>query len=196
MSPTYSIVRFKNSNVFLNEIIVEKRDTELKKVTLERKIEDTDPGEFKRERSVFKTYQEDCEDLLKAMLSSDLKFSKISRLCRQDSDREALAACIEKHYLRLKNIFLFYVAKSESYPTIGMKDFTSFCYRSKILDRNLNLATMDRLFITTNVSNNPFKNSSERLLHRYEFLEMICRLAQAKYKEQKGSLTMAEAFGK
>lgn len=55
---------------------------------------------------------------------------------------------------------------------------------------------MDRLFITTNVSNNQYKNSSERVLHRYEFLEMITRLAQAKYKEQKGSLSLGEALGK
>jgi hypothetical protein len=88
------------------------------------------------------------------------------------------------------------VAYSESYPAMGMKDFTTFCYRSKILDRNLNLATMDRLFITTNVSNNGYKDSSERLLHRYEFIEMIVRLAQAKYKDQRGSLTVAEATGK
>lgn len=140
--------------MFLNEMVVERRDTELKKVKLERKYDDSVIGEFRRERSVFKTYQEDCDDLVKAMCASDLKFSKISRLCRADADKEELEACIERHYLKLKNIFLFYVAKSESYPTIGIKDFTGFCYRSKILDRNLNLATLDRLMITTNVSNN------------------------------------------
>lgn len=77
-----------------------------------------------------------------------------------------------------------------------MKDFTKFCYIAKILDRNLNLATLDRLFITTNISNNQYKNPAERKLHRYEFIEIVCRLAQAKYKEQKGSLSVAEAFGK
>jgi hypothetical protein len=56
LSPTYSIVRFKDTNVFLNEIIVERRESELKKVTLERQIEESDTGEFKRERSVFKTF--------------------------------------------------------------------------------------------------------------------------------------------
>ena len=65
-------MRFKDTSVFLNEIIVEQRETELKRVTLERKIEETETGEFKRERSVFKTYQEDCDDLIKAMLASDI----------------------------------------------------------------------------------------------------------------------------
>ena len=68
--------------MFLNEMVVEKRETELQKVTLERKIDETETGEFVRARSVFKTYQEDCDDLVKAMMSTDLKFSKISRLCR------------------------------------------------------------------------------------------------------------------
>jgi hypothetical protein len=130
------------------------------------------------------------------MCTADIHYSKILRLCREDSDKEILTQTIEKYYLKIKNIFLHYVANSDTYPAIGIKEFTTFCYRSKILDRNLNLATMDRLFITTNVSTNGYKDSSERLLHRYEFIEMIVRLAQAKYKEQKGPLSVAEAFGK
>lgn len=82
LSPTYSIVRFKDTSVFLNEIVVEQRESELKRVTLERKIDNVETGEFKRERSVFKTYQEDCDDLVKAMVATDVKFSKILRLTR------------------------------------------------------------------------------------------------------------------
>lgn len=68
--------------MFLNEIVVEQRESELKRVTLERKIDNVETGEFKRERSVFKTYQEDCDDLVKAMVATDVKFSKILRLTR------------------------------------------------------------------------------------------------------------------
>ena len=75
-------MRFKDTSVFLNEIVVEQRESELKRVTLERKIDNVETGEFKRERSVFKTYQEDCDDLVKAMVATDVKFSKILRLTR------------------------------------------------------------------------------------------------------------------
>ena len=68
--------------MFLNEIVVEQRESELKRVTLERKIDNVETGEFKREGSVFKTYQEDCDDLVKAMVATDVKFSKILRLTR------------------------------------------------------------------------------------------------------------------
>lgn len=37
----------------------------------------------------------------------------------------------------------------------------------------------------TNETINQFKNRDERTLHRYEFLEIIVRLAQAKYKDPK-----------
>ena len=37
----------------------------------------------------------------------------------------------------------------------------------------------------TNDTINRFKNRDERALHRYEFLEIIVRLAQSKYKDPK-----------
>ena len=83
-----------------------------------------------------------------------------------------------------KNIFLF-IASNSSYPTMGLNDFTSFVHRSQLFDKNINLATVDRQFIATNVSNNPYKNSAERELHRYEFVEVCVRLSLSKYKDPK-----------
>jgi len=41
------------------------------------------------------------------------------------------------------------------------------------------------MFIATNTSNNKYKVSAERELHRYEFVEVIVRLSLVKYKEPK-----------
>ena len=49
----------------------------------------------------------------------------------------------------------------------------------------MNIAAIDRMFIATNTSNNAFKVSAERELHRYEFVEVIVRLSLVKYKEPK-----------
>jgi hypothetical protein len=165
LSPDYSIVRFKGTNVFLNQVEVRKRDFELKRVTLTRSMDDS--GEFKRERSVFRTYQEDAEDSLKLMLLQDIKYSKIMRLCKLESDKEALVKTLEKHYFKLKSIFLFYVTRSASYPaspTMDINDLDRFCYTSRIFDRNLNKSSLDRMLIATNVSNNQYKNSADRVL--------------------------------
>jgi hypothetical protein len=58
------------------------------------------------------------------------------------------------------------------------------------------LATVDRQFIATNVSNNPYKNSAERELHRYEFVEVIVRLSLSKYKDPKIVPNLHEAAKK
>ena len=100
-----------------------------------------------------------------------------------------------RHYLVLKNIFLM-VASNSTYPTIGLNDFTEFCRVSKIFDKHVGLATVDRKFINTNQSTNKYKNSAERDLHRYEFVEVVTRLAIEKYKEPKIVETTAEAIEK
>jgi hypothetical protein len=66
-----------------------------------------------------------------------------------------------------------------------LNDYTTFINRSKIIDKNVNLAAVDRMFIATNTSNNRYKNSAERELHRYEFVEVIVRLSLVKYKDPK-----------
>jgi hypothetical protein len=79
---------------------------------------------------------------------------------------------------------------------MGLNDFTSFVHRSELFDKTINLSTVDRNFIATNVSNNPYKNSAERELHRYEFIEVIVRLALSKYKDTKVTATLQDAVEK
>ena len=55
LSPDYSIVRFKGTNVFLNQIEVKKRETELKRVSIKRNLDEM-VGGFRKEKSVFRTY--------------------------------------------------------------------------------------------------------------------------------------------
>ena len=92
---------------------------------------------------------------------------------------------LQTHYLDLKNIFTDLVANSGSTePTLGMKELTQFAYVSKILDSNLNLVTFDRIFIATCATTNKNKPTGEKRLHRYEFIEFVVRLAQAKYADK------------
>lgn len=70
-------------------------------------------------------------------------------------------------------------------------------YRSKLFDRNyLNLCTLERDFIATNASCNQYKTSLDGKLHRYEFIEILVRLAQTKYRDSKICLTLHEGLGK
>lgn len=129
------------------------------------------------------------------MLEQDLKFSKLARLTKTDKDAMDLRNTILEHYLQIKNIFL-HIASTSNYPTIGLNDFTTFVHRSELFDKNINIATVDRNFIATNVSNNPYKNSAERELHRYEFVEVLVRLSLSKFKEPKIVETLPQALEK
>lgn len=53
---------------------------------------------------------------------------------------------------------------------------------------------MDRLFITTNVTMEKMEDNPERELTRYEFYEILVRLAAAKYKDPNITETYAEAL--
>ena len=106
------------------------------------------------------------------------------RLCKQEEDKIALKKCLRKHYLLMKNMFLM-VASNSNYPCIGLNDYYAFVNRSGVIDKHLNQAAIDINLAATNVSTNPYKNSSERELHRYEFIEVIVRCANSKYKEPK-----------
>ena len=126
------------------------------------------------------------------MLEQDIKYGKTSKLTKQKKDADDLKEVLFKYYLEVKNIFL-YIASNSSYPTMGLNDFTTFINTSKIMDKNVNLATVDRQFIATNVSVNPYKQSAERDLHRYEFVEVIVRLGISKYKDPKIAPNLHEA---
>ena len=96
-------------------------------------------GIFRRERSIFKTYQEDDEDFCRKMLSADLKYAKIKRFLRRGED-DRVQEIYETHYRKLKNTFMFYGANAKDvqkyYPRLSMAEFSTFCYKNKLFDRN------------------------------------------------------------
>ena len=49
----------------------------------------------------------------------------------------------------------------------------------------MNIVAMDRNLVTTNTSTNPYKNSDDRELNRYEFIVILVRTAKSKYQDPK-----------
>lgn len=76
-----------------------------------------------------------------------------------------------------------------------MNDFTSWANNTGIVDNKwIVLATLDRILITTNVALHGLISSAERDLNRYEFLEVIVRLANALYRESRVCETTPQAI--
>ena len=85
------------------------------------------------------------------MAALDLQYWKIGpKMIKDEEDREAVNVILAKHFYLLKKIFIHLSSKS-SYPAIGQLDYFHFVQKSKITDKNVNIATVDRAFIATNV---------------------------------------------
>jgi len=82
-------------------------------------------------------------------------------------------------------------------PVIGGNDFDWFMKEIKAVDKALDAETIQRTFIGVNVNEHGYFNSADRKLVRYEFLELLIRLAKIKYGEGKGEIkckTLSEAM--
>ena len=156
-------------------------------------MQNTQLIKFKKARSVWKDFQEDTDKFLWKMLMQDLEYGKLMRIKEIRENKDAVFQCIFKLYKKIKNIFL-YLASNSSYPTISFNDTTEFVRRSNLFGKFLSLARMDQLMIATNLSNNKYKKSKERELHRYEFVEFIVRLSQSVYRDSKREATIDGAI--
>lgn len=123
----------------------------------------------------------------------DLSYSKIARIIKNnDSELQSVKDLIWDNYSRLRNIFLTLILNSE-YPIITWNDFTILCNKCKVVDKICNLSIIDTIYIATNVSLNNNQNA-DRDLSRYEFLEIIVRLANEKFKKTGMVQTYSQAL--
>ena len=194
LSPNYQLVRFKETNVFFNQIEIKPLSIEFDAVNIVKGGDD-DEVVFLKDRSIFRDYKDDTKPYLKKCFEQDMAYGKISRAVKGDEESLSLISDILwANYIKLNNIFLYYIGYS-SYPTISMNDFTSWAKNCDLVDGKwIDLAALDRILITTNVALHGLISSAERDLNRYEFLEILVRLANAKYKESKICATSPEAL--
>ncbi|CDW72567.1 UNKNOWN [Stylonychia lemnae] len=182
LSDKYNITQFKNTNLYMNEIIINKREWIISDVQPRDKDGKGAASKFDKMRSVFRNFREDSEETLRKMFELDFASSKISRIIKNNDDELGLVReLIWNNYNKLRQTFLTLILTSE-YPIITWNDFTIFCNKCKVVDKICNLSIIDTIYIATNVSLNNNQNS-DRDLSRFEFLEILLRLANEKYKK-------------
>lgn len=101
---------------------------------------------------------------------------------------------LKKFYGPLKEIFYFLAANS-SWPNVTSLDFCDFTSKAKILDNAVNISSVDRTYIAATLKVMDSKVPCLGL-RRFEFLEILVRLANVKYLETKIVRTYAEAIEK
>lgn len=199
LSPNYEVVRFKSTQIFLNRIYISKR-IEADETVHRAKFGDEEEAVFMKERSVFRDYREDTQPFLRKCFEEDFAFGKIPRCVKKGMEQEAeiekIKELLFEHYVRLCNIFDFYAGTS-AYPAISMNDFTSFANHCKILDHDrMKLADLDLILVATCVSQHQYVNSASLEQTRYEFFEMIVRVADYAYKQTKICKTLVQSIEK
>lgn len=130
------------------------------------------------------------------MFKQDLKYSRITSLTNRAHIQQKINDTVEKYYVKLKGMFNYQLTQSKSFPALNMEDVTKICYKARLFDKHMNMATLDKNLVSTNASINGFKNPSDRELNRYEFLEFLLRTAKSKYLDPKIYHDLSEAFGK
>ena len=133
--------------------------------------------------SVFATWKIDNDKEILAGFSKDISRWKVQRFVKDEEDYNNLLKVLEQNANFLKTMYITLISTS-NYPSITWNDFTSFVNNWKLIDENLQLSTVDRLFIATKSGiSSDLKDFPERDLARFEFYEIVVRMAGAKYKD-------------
>jgi hypothetical protein len=74
------------------------------------------------------------------------------------------------------------------YPYVTLLDFAKFVSSCKLMDSNLNVAAVDRIFLAASLSadlsaSGPGAFRTMKLLTRHQFIEALVRCAQLKYQQ-------------
>jgi hypothetical protein len=118
---------------------------------------------------------------------------KAPRFIKDSEEVEKCWDVIWKNFAKLKDIFITMASRS-NFPSVTLLDFTTFCDVCKIIDKTVNLSTIDRLFIATNVEIIANDENPDKELCRFEFFEILLRLGNVKFREAGLCATYHEAL--
>jgi hypothetical protein len=91
-------------------------------------------------------------------------------------------------------MFFFAISNANLYPDINREAFHKLCNIWKIKNENLSVADIDRLFIATNVEIEEQETNEDLTLCRFEFHEIIVRIAKTKFFDKRAFPTLWESL--
>ena len=90
---------------------------------------------------------------------------------------------IRKYYEQIKDIFVRAAVEGGQPPDMRKREFAMFCETAKIPDRNIHTGLIDTYFKATNFEEFDMEGNDDNALCRFEFFEMIVRLAKGKFMD-------------
>jgi hypothetical protein len=181
----YFMVTKKGINIFYTVPMIQPREESIRAPPLPPEAPKV--RVFRKGRSVFKNWREDTPKTLLAIRDYDFKKSKLGNMLKSQIERTAVADLLLEHLSRLKEEFLSLIVFS-IYPNISWLDFTAYSREHSVVGPTCSLSDIDRLFVAVNAdlgAPTPAGVNPDRALCRYEFLEILVRIASVKYREPK-----------
>ena len=138
-----------------------------------------------RETSIFADFRPDNEAIMDQCFQQDSKYWKINRLTKSADELSQTLQIVKEKYQMLKELFMT-VNSNSRYPFINMIDFGRFIQQMKMIDENLDLNSLDRIFIAANTRDQSVEAGATKqnkdlnpdsLLIRHKFVEALVRCA-------------------
>lgn len=176
--------------------IIAPRDQEVPKILKRPYCKQDLSSRFKKNGTVFNDWQEDTDFILKSAFQCDMEVIKLYYFIRGE-DLKMCERSVLFNFSDLKKIFTILAAKS-NYPVVSWTAFVDYCRECDILDETVTTERLFEAFELVNEENqkinNPMVNNPEDELQRYEFIELLFRVAGMKYIETKVCDSYNRAF--
>lgn len=153
--------------------------------------------EFRHATSVFGSWKPDNKATLAKCLEHDFALWKLPRFCKDPDEQERVMDKVKEYFPLIKEVYHCLISKS-NYPYILYQDFFDWSKQVKIFDGGV----IDEKRVTLSfeaanyvVEPQPGIANPENALCRFEFLEILVRLAKDKYITfDKKTDKLSEAF--
>ena len=100
---------------------------------------------------------------------------------------------IQRNYQFIKDTHIYQCAKS-IFPSTDFDDFMESAEQARIIDKNLRKAGVVILFIAANYEVDEQDDNPDQALIRFEYIELLVRIAIEKYKKTGICKTACESF--
>mmetsp|Transcript_9315 Transcript_9315/g.12677 ORF Transcript_9315/g.12677 Transcript_9315/m.12677 type:complete len:154 (-) Transcript_9315:193-654(-) len=127
-------------------------------------------------------------------LNHDFKYWKVKRFVPDYATYANVCDIIKENIGQLKELFIVAAVESGSPPDIRRIPFFKFCERTKLLDKKMTASIIDTYFKATNFEVVDMDQNDDQALCRFEFFEIMVRIARGKYVETGEDKNLANAF--
>lgn len=146
--------------------------------------------------SVFAQWRRDDDKIFNKAFIQDSTHLKLSKFIKEKDDLENTKQCLRQNFELLLEQFQNLICSFKFYPSVTWMEFSDAVSKWRMIDKHLTSQDTDRAFVAVNFDSEALEGNDENSLCRYEFLEIIVRLAKIKYLEKGICLTHVEATKK